>query len=271
MPGSHRAVRCVGALATAALMLWSAEVVARGSGVAGVAQSPTGCSCHGSSANQNGAVTVDISGSQYVAPGSTNSYTISATGGPAGTTGGVDLKATGGTLVQGTGTYILSGDLVHSSNAQRSWTFSWQAPAIEGTYSFYAIGMCSDGSSNSGDSWNWYGGAVNTPFSITVTSAAGVGDGAPGGLWLAPVTPNPSRGAMAIAFALPVAGSVTLGVYDLSGRLVSRLLAGPLPAGNRSVAWSGRNLRGDSVPSGRYIIRLTVGGRTLSRSVTILR
>ena len=216
-------------------------------------------------------MTVGISGSQYVKPSSTNSYTISATGGPAGTTGGVDLKATGGTLVPGTGTYLLSGELTHSSNAQRSWTFSWQAPATEGTYSFYAVAMSSNGSGTTGDSWNWYGGAVNTPFNITVTSLAGVGDEPSGGLWLAPALPNPSRGATGIRFTLPVAGSVALDVYDLCGRLVSRVLAGPVPAGSRSVAWSGRNERGEPVPSGRYIIRLTAEGRTLSRGVTILR
>jgi len=271
MPGSHTAVRHTGALATAALLLWSAVVFAHSNGVSGVTQSATGCSCHSSIPNQNRAVTVGISGSQYVAPGSSNSYTISATGGPGGTTGGVDLKATGGTLTAGTGTYILNGELTHSSNAQRSWTFSWQAPATEGTYSFYAVAMCSNGGSTSGDSWNWYGGAVNTPFSITVTSMAGVGDQVAGGLWLAPVTPNPSRGATGIGFTLPVAGAVALDVYDLSGRLVSRLLSGSLPAGSRSMVWSGRNERGEPVASGRYVILLRANGHTLSRGVTILR
>lgn len=261
----------VAALTVAAtLTLWTVEVIARSGGVAGVSQSATGCSCHNSTPNANGAVTVNITGPQSVSPGSTITYTVTATGLPAGTTGGVDLKATGGTLIAGTGTAILSGELVHSNNARRSWTFGWQAPAVDGPYNFYAVGMASSGSSSSGDSWNWYGGAVNTPFIITVSSLVGVGDAVGGELSLAPVAPNPASGPARIAFVLPTAGAVSLEVFDLNGRRVALILDGEQPAGPHGAVWQGTNDRGERVASGRYIIRLSAGGRSLARSVTLL-
>ena len=47
-------------------------------------------------------------------------------------------------------------------------------------------------------------------------------------------------------------------VYDLGGRLVKRLWDGPLAAGGHSVAWSGVDASGASVPPGIYLLRIAV-------------
>jgi hypothetical protein len=161
-----------GAVLTASLALWAAYLLADGSGRTGVSASASGCSCHGSTANAAGAVTVAITGPQGVLAGSTNTYTISVTGGPSGTTGGFDLNTNGGTLVAGTGSRVSGNDLTHSNNSRRSWNFTWTAPATAGTFRFAAVGMASNGSGSGGDSWNWFGGAAASPFAITVGSAA---------------------------------------------------------------------------------------------------
>jgi hypothetical protein len=156
---------------TFSLMLWAAYLLADGSGKTGYSSSSSGCSCHGSSPNGAGAVTVSITGPQSVMAGSVSSYTVAVTGGPTGTTGGFDLSSNGGTFTAGTGDKVSSGEMTHSSNARRSWSFTWTAPATAGTYRFVAIGLSSNGNGSSGDSWNWYGGAAGSPFNITVVPA----------------------------------------------------------------------------------------------------
>ena len=160
------------AILTSSITLWAAYLLADGSGRTGVATSSSGCSCHGSTPNAAGAVSVTITGPQTVLAGSTSSYTLSVAGGPAGTTGGFDLNANGGTLVAGTGSRVSGSDLTHSNNSRRSWSFTWTAPATAGNYRFAGIGMASNGSGSGGDSWNWYGGAAAAPFTITVGAAA---------------------------------------------------------------------------------------------------
>lgn len=161
--------RFIGAFLTAGLALWAAHLLADGSGRTGVSTSSNGCSCHGSSPNANGAVTVSVTGPQAVVAGTINDYTIAVSGGPSGTTGGFDLSASGGTFTAGTGNKVSGGDLTHSNNSRRSWSFRWTAPATAGTYRFAAVGLASNGSGSGGDSWNWYGGAAASPFTITVT------------------------------------------------------------------------------------------------------
>ena len=158
----------LGGVFALSLGLWAAYLLADGSGKTGYATSSSGCSCHGSNPNAAGAVTVSISGPQTLMAGATGNYTFSVTGGPSGSTGGFDLKASGGTFTPGSNNRGSSTELTHMDNGSRSWSFKWTAPTTSGSYAFRGVGMCSNGSGSSGDSWNWYGNAVSTPFSITV-------------------------------------------------------------------------------------------------------
>jgi hypothetical protein len=160
--------RTLAAVLVTAITLWAALLFAYPDGVTGVSRASDGCSCHNSSPNASGPVTVAITGPATVLPGSTTSYTISVSGSPTGSTGGINLTADNGTLVAGSGTDVVGGEVVSIDDARRSWTFSWHAPATEGTYKFYAVGEATNGSGRGGDSWNWYGGAVSTPFNIVV-------------------------------------------------------------------------------------------------------
>ncbi len=66
----------------------------------------------------------------------------------------------------------------------------------------------------------------------------------------APV-PNPFNPSTTLGFTLPETGSVSLAVYDVKGRLVSRLLDGMLSRGEHEVVFEAGNQ-----PSGLYIARL---------------
>lgn len=68
--------------------------------------------------------------------------------------------------------------------------------------------------------------------------------------------PNPFNPATEIVFSTSRAGRVTLGIYDLKGRIVTTLLRGVVPAGATRVVWGGRDAEGRSVRSGVYVARL---------------
>jgi flagellar hook assembly protein FlgD len=60
-------------------------------------------------------------------------------------------------------------------------------------------------------------------------------------------------------FVLPAAGAVELTVFDVSGRRVRTLIAGPRPAGAGEISWDGRDETGHPVRAGLYLARLRTG------------
>jgi len=100
----------------------------------------------------------------------------------------------------------------------------------------------------------------------------GVEDGDPRRYELLGNFPNPFNPVTEIRYALPAPADVTLEVYDLSGRVVRRLLRGQAQdPGRYAVLWDGRSDRGVSVASGVYFYRLTADGRSLSRKMILLK
>ena len=100
----------------------------------------------------------------------------------------------------------------------------------------------------------------------------GVGDFGPGvGLRFAS-DPNPFRASTRLRFSLPVAGRAWLELFDIRGRKVRTLAAGErFGAGDQVLPWDGRDDAGAPLASGIYFSRLRVGGRALTRKITLLR
>jgi hypothetical protein len=108
------------------------------------------------------------------------------------------------------------------------------------------------------------------------TLSPGAVTGAPPGslpqaLALARPWPNPASGAVTLRYALPRAASVSLAIFDASGRRVRGLVSGTQPAGERSLAWDMRDDTGHPAHAGLYFVRLDVEGLTLSHRFTALR
>ncbi|MFH1865260.1 MAG: M6 family metalloprotease domain-containing protein [Candidatus Eisenbacteria bacterium] len=84
--------------------------------------------------------------------------------------------------------------------------------------------------------------------------------------------PNPFNPTTKIAFNVPTEGGrVTLTVYNVNGRVVRRLVDGPLVAGPHSVVWNGRDDGGESLASGVYFARLATGDESLFTKMTLLK
>jgi hypothetical protein len=78
--------------------------------------------------------------------------------------------------------------------------------------------------------------------------------------------PNPFNPATTVEFTLPVAGYITLTVYDVLGREVALLDRGERGAGRHTVAWEARGMA-----SGIYVARLRAEGRLAEVKMVLLR
>ncbi|HMB68139.1 MAG TPA: FG-GAP-like repeat-containing protein [bacterium] len=85
------------------------------------------------------------------------------------------------------------------------------------------------------------------------------------------IGPNPFRESVAVRFDLARAGRASVGVFDVRGRRVAGLAAGPLPAGSHRVFWDGRGDGGEPVAAGVYFVRLDAAGAVWTRKVLRLR
>jgi hypothetical protein len=83
--------------------------------------------------------------------------------------------------------------------------------------------------------------------------------------------PNPFNPSTRIEFYLPARAEVSLDIYDISGRLIIRLVDGVKESGNNSVIWDGSNDKGIPVSSGTYFYKLTVGKESISKKMIVLR
>jgi hypothetical protein len=83
--------------------------------------------------------------------------------------------------------------------------------------------------------------------------------------------PNPTTGATRIGFTLPKSGDVELAVFDVAGRMVTRLAAGRFAAGEHVVRWAGTDAAGRPLPSGTYLYRLRTDEANLVRKLALLR
>jgi hypothetical protein len=90
--------------------------------------------------------------------------------------------------------------------------------------------------------------------------------------WLECASPNPFSGTTTISYGVAIDHQwVSVGVYDLAGRLVKTLREGPAQAGRYDVAWDGTNERGDLVGRSVYFVRARVGPESLERKIVFLR
>jgi subtilisin family serine protease len=122
-------------------------------------------------------------------------------------------------------------------------------------------------SCSSGHSGDLGAGRVNARAALesgASTAVAGSGAGARGPALVN--FPNPFNPVTRIRFTLDRPGFATLDVFDVRGRRVETLLARELPAGDHTVAW-----RAAGRSSGVYLCRLTVGGRTVTRRMVLLK
>ncbi|MCP4290658.1 MAG: M28 family peptidase [bacterium] len=85
-------------------------------------------------------------------------------------------------------------------------------------------------------------------------------------------TPNPFNPATTINFSVPEEGqSVSLKIYDLTGRLVRVLIDQNMVSGAQSIVWRGRDDGGRDVSTGIYFYQLQTQDSILTRKLVLIR
>ena len=105
----------------------------------------------------------------------------------------------------------------------------------------------------------------------TIVSVPDERDDLPISLQLQQNYPNPFNATTIIRYELPVAGSVSLEIYNLMGQKVKTLVAQRQQAGNHQAQWDGADDLGESAPSGVYVYRLRAGAWSVNRKLLLLR
>lgn len=83
--------------------------------------------------------------------------------------------------------------------------------------------------------------------------------------------PNPFNPSTRIEFAMPLAGPVTLTIYNITGQQVRVLMSGDAAAGVHTVVWDARDDSGSPVPSGLYLYRLITAGGVEVQKMQLVR
>ncbi len=83
--------------------------------------------------------------------------------------------------------------------------------------------------------------------------------------------PNPFNPTTMIEFTLPRRQRVTLEIFDILGRIVSRPVDDILGAGTHQVEWNGADLLGNAVSSGIYIYRIVSDDGMACRKMALVK
>ena len=83
--------------------------------------------------------------------------------------------------------------------------------------------------------------------------------------------PNPFNPSTTIDYELSNAGMVSLVIYDLKGAVVKTLVYEHQKPNYHNVVWNGLNNSGQSVASGRYLLKMTAPGYTETITMTLLK
>lgn len=85
--------------------------------------------------------------------------------------------------------------------------------------------------------------------------------------------PYPSPAAFIVSIPVDLAGAavVSMQVYDISGRLVTTVNQGELPAGAHTLTWDLAGASGSPVPNGAYRVRVVAGDFTATTGLIVIR
>ncbi len=114
---------------------------------------------------------------------------------------------------------------------------------------------------------------------VTLGRTGGLGGGTPGDrdadtptvTALGEAYPNPFNPTTTVPFTLLTSETVTLRIYDATGKLVRTLKNESMPAGVHQAVWDGRDDVGSQAATGVYFVRLVAGSQQMTKKVVMLK
>jgi hypothetical protein len=83
--------------------------------------------------------------------------------------------------------------------------------------------------------------------------------------------PNPFRSSTRITYDVEQASNINMSVFDIQGRLLHRLVNGPMQQGTYSILWNGEKALSSPVTGSIYIIRLEKQRESIDRKVVFIK
>jgi hypothetical protein len=254
------------------ILVFTTQLLSSSGGYTGA--TTTGCTCHGTLSAGNAAITTsaapDIFSSAGFVAGNTYKLTISVTGGPAGTKGGFNLKASAGSFSNPSASARLqSGEVTHSNSNVKSWTVDWTAPTTSTdsvVFNFAGNAVNGDGDSSGDDPTVTARRAAYKTTSVFDRDILVVNS-----FQLLQNYPNPFNAQTTIGYQIDISGEARLKIFDLSGREIYSAVQRHVSPGNYSFIWNGINFAGGMVASGVYTYQVTFNNMTLSRKLILLK
>jgi len=150
-----------------------------------------------------------------------------------------------------------------------NWTNAANTVNDENTLIFHDAGIANLYLQDFSERYHISGGSADlTP--VAVTGAPGASSISMSAPW-----PSPASGTTgAVEFTIPEVSAgqrVTLGLYDLSGRLVRTVMNGPATPGKQRVTFEAADSRGVKLATGVYFLKLDAAGKSLNRKWVLVR
>jgi hypothetical protein len=182
----------------------------------------------------------------------------------------------GGAIIAWTGRYSKN---VYAQRADASGNPLWSAEGVAMRLTPYdgggGAGIVSDGSGGAIVTWSDLRGCDDGIYAQRVYANGSVVTSAVHESYLSVDLhqnyPNPFNPTTTIGFSLDREATVTLSIYDVTGRQVRTLVNRRVTAGMYSQDWDGRDAGGSPVASGVYFYRLSVGDRALTKKMVLIR
>lgn len=114
-------------------------------------------------------------------------------------------------------------------------------------------------------------GSATAPVSAVTNVGSDMSGAAPGTFEVSPNYPNPFNPRTKISFELGERSRAKLEIFDVRGRKVRDLFDADFSAGRHYVTWDGAGNTGEGLASGVYFYKLSVGGLSQTRKLTLPR
>ena len=83
--------------------------------------------------------------------------------------------------------------------------------------------------------------------------------------------PNPFNPSTTIKFEMQQKQHVKLEIFDITGKLIRKLIDNEMNAGAHELSWNGEDAKGNQVNSGLYFYSLKSSSKFITKKMTLLR
>lgn len=162
-------------------------------------------------------------------------------------------------------------EIMFSSDDGFSWSVVESLTTNDGSYSWLVPELSSTTSKIRVRDYNSPAADESETFTV-VGPPTGLEDVVPERFALYSNMPNPFNPSTVIRYDVPRGGgTVTLRIYDVTGRLVREFIDESGAPGRKHVVWDGRTARGEPATTGVYFYRLSASGFTETKKMLLLK